>query len=96
MSFFLVKLLQSFSEFSLAGDVQPENSKTSKSWVQGSSDWNLTFKVNLTMSVKVRQIIFLVNSLSKMISGWNVGPYEVIDIFVALDTLHTTSALIKR
>ncbi|KAJ7573580.1 cytochrome P450 [Mycena floridula] len=54
-SFFLIRLLQSFSEFNLASDVQPDSSKPPASWA-GSPGTKGTdkirFALSLTMSVQ--------------------------------------------
>jgi len=88
MSFFLVRLLQNFSEFDLAADIQPESSKTRRSWVQSTSDWNLTFKINLTMSVKVRETDLRMSSSTDCNAGGNVDSDEMI---IGLNNLYSNT-----
>ena len=67
MSFFLVRLLQSFSEFSLALDAQPEDSKPPASWktAPGTKGTDkIKIALSLTMSVKVVPLAAVCHLLS--------------------------------
>ena len=73
MSFFLVRLLQSFSEFSLASDVQPLDSKPPAEWAKcagtkGTDKIRLT-NSGATLTVKVRSMCF--NSLKSFSNRHN-------------------------
>lgn len=58
MEYFLVRLLQTFSEFSIDWKTQPESSKTPASWIPTDEPENIGYEVGLTMSVKVYFILF--------------------------------------
>lgn len=63
MSFFLVRLLQNFSEFSLALDAQPKDSLPPASWrnAPGTKGRDrIAIALGLTMSVKVRQCCLMI------------------------------------
>ena len=53
MEFFLVRLLQSFSELSVDWKTQPESSKTPSRWIPSREPMNIGYDLGLTMSVKV-------------------------------------------
>jgi len=62
MEFFLVRLLQNFSEFAVDWRTQPESSKTPARWIPTKEPMNIGYDVGLTMSVKVcpaREVLFI-------------------------------------
>jgi len=56
MEFFLVKLLQNFSEINVNWATQPESSKTAAGWIPTKEPMNIGYDLGLTMSVKVSHI----------------------------------------
>ncbi|KAJ7598046.1 cytochrome P450 [Mycena floridula] len=75
-SFFLIRLLQNFSEFNLAPDVQPDSSKPPASWT-GSPGTKGTdkirFALSLTMSVQVSLLVDFSEVANSNHVGRNVG-----------------------
>jgi len=68
MEYFLVRLLQTFSEFSIDWKTQPESSKTPASWIPTDEPENIGYEVGLTMSVKVYFILF--HRVSSYVGGF--------------------------
>jgi len=53
MEFFLVRLLQNFSEVSVDWKTQPDSSKTAAGWIPTIEPMNIGYDVGLTLSIKV-------------------------------------------